>query len=361
MNTSTTHIQADKATEVPNHVSPVKPLNVAMVGVGGYGAERRRLMRNTGLFKITRTYDINTNSMAQAEVEDGAKPATSYEDLLDTPGIEAMIISSGAKFHAEYMLAAMERGLNVFVEKPLCSTPAEIDALVAAQKASGVVVGVGHTDNTRHPYMQRMRQMIEAGELGSVVTFEKTAAHSGGLTIQPGEWRGDPEANPGGMLFQCGVHAIHDLLYLFGPITKVCCKMRYDVHSTQTADSAHCILTFASGLMGTLNAYHVTPYRHTFSIFGTAGALHKRDRFFDEGTTLQFQPRKLNDKEPEISLEIDATSDDCTGSLRSFYAAVRTGLPCYPSLADGALAVAVVFAAEESAITGREMAIVDRV
>lgn len=329
--------------------SSPKVMNVGMIGVGGFGGARRDLMRKTGLFRIVRAYDRNPDALAAAREQDGAEPAASYEELLATPGVEAVIISTGATFHAEQMLAAMARGLHVFVEKPLCATAAEVEALLAAQKRSGVVVGMGHAHNASSPAFQKIQGMIQAGELGTIATFEKTTAHSGGLEIMPGDWRGDPDKNPGGMLFQCGVHAIHDLHDLFGPIARVSCAMRYDVHTTQTADTAHCILTFASGLIGTLNAYHVTPYRHTFSIFGTRGALHKRDRFFDEGSTLVFQPRRRNAKEEEIPVPIETSHDDGTGNLRSFHEAVRTGSPCRPSLLDGARNVMVIFAAEESA------------
>jgi len=84
-------------------------MNVAMVGVGNFGAARRDLMRKTGLFRITRAYDLNPDALAAAKEQDGAEPATSYEDLLATPGIEAVVISTGATFHADQMLAAMER------------------------------------------------------------------------------------------------------------------------------------------------------------------------------------------------------------------------------------------------------------
>ena len=86
-------------------------------------------MRKTGLFRIVRAYDLNADALAAARQQDGAEPAASYEELLATPGIEAVVISTGAKFHAEQMLAAMERGLHVFVEKPLCATAAEVEAL----------------------------------------------------------------------------------------------------------------------------------------------------------------------------------------------------------------------------------------
>jgi len=332
-------------------------MRVAMVGVGGYGGARRRSMRGTGLFEIVAAYDINDKALAAAEKDDGARPVGSYEELLDTPDVEAMIISTGAKFHAAQALAAMERGLHVFVEKPLCSTVAEMHALLEAQSKTGLVVGVGHKDHSNDAFSVQLKGMIDRGELGKVATFELTTAHSGGLGIQPGDWRGDPEKNPGGMLFQCGVHAFHELIFLFGPVRRVRAAMSYDVHTTGTADVAQCIVEMASGLIGTLGAYHVTPYRHTFNVYGTRMNVYVNDRCFDEGASIFTQTTHCDGKrEPMAPLEVTGESDPA-GNVRSFYRAVRGRDRPYPSLRDGALAVAAVFAAAEAAETGRTVEI----
>ncbi len=330
-----------------------KVMNVAMVGVGGFGAYRRARMRETGLFRIVAAYDINKAALEQCREEDGAAPASCYEELLETPNVEAIFISTGAKFHAAQAIAAMKRGLHVFVEKPLCATPQEMKQLLSLQKKTGVVVGCGHHDHAHDAASVTIKRMIEKGAFGKIATFEKTTAHSGGLRIKPGDWRGDPRKNPGGMLFQCGVHGIHELMFYFGPICAVECMMRYDVHTTLTADVAHCILEFSSGLVGVLSAYHVTPYRHTFNIYGTKLNLYVDARYFDEGTRYLIQPCRDNKKEEQKALRISGKTDIC-GNIRSFYNAVRAGHEPYPSLKDGARAVAVVFAAEESAKTGRK-------
>ncbi len=56
---------------------------------------------------------------------------------------------------------------------------------------------------------------------------------------------------------------------------------------------------------GTLNAYHVTPYRHTFNILGTKANLYRAERFFDEGTTLQIQHTGVPGvKEPKVPVAV---------------------------------------------------------
>jgi hypothetical protein len=109
---------------------------------------------------------------------------------------------------------AMERGLHVFIEKPLCSTPEETIALLEMQAKTGLVVGMGHNDHSNSAFCNYLKSLMASGEMGTIATFEQVTAHSGGLEIKPGDWRGDPDKNPGGMLFQCGVHALHELLCL---------------------------------------------------------------------------------------------------------------------------------------------------
>lgn len=336
-------------------------LPVGMVGVGNFGAARRRTMRASERFQILAAYDLRADKLAECQAEDGAQPVGSFEELLDFPGIRALFVSTGGKYHAEQVIAAARRGLHVFVEKPLCSTPEEVEAILAAQREHGVVIGCGHNDHSRSGISREIQHRMASGDLGTVAAFEATTAHTGGLLIKPGEWRGDPQKNPGGMLFQCGVHKIHELMYYFGPVSEVMAMMRYDVNAnTGTADTAQCLLRFAGGITGTLCAYHVAPYRHTLSIFGTTANLYRRDLFFDEGTVLERQESKRDgSKEPAIPLQV-TEGDDPTGGLVSFYDAIHGGTRLYPSVIDGARAVDVVFACEESARTGRSVTVPTR-
>ena len=328
-------------------------LRIGQIGVGGFGGARRAFMRETGLFDLVASYDLNPEAMAAAQHDDGARPTASYAELLATPGLEAVVISTGAKFHAEQVVQAAARGLHVFVEKPLCSTSAEVDLILAAQRRHGVVIGCGHTDHAAEATARTIKKLLDSGALGTIAAVEATTCHTGGLVMPPDDWRGDPAKNPGGMLFQCGVHKLHELMFYFGPIARVFAAMRYEVHpATRTADTAQCVLFFKSGLTATLNAYHVCPYRHTLNLFGTKANLYRDSRYYHEGDILRTQTTQLDGKhEPQVPLVI-TEKDEPHGNLRNFYRAVRQGGQPYPSVLDGARAVEAVFAAEESARTG---------
>lgn len=86
---------------------------------------------------------------------------SSYAELLDGTRLDAVVISSPAQTHAEVTLAALERGLHVFVEKPMCITLGDADRVVAARDASGRVVQVGYMKRF-DPAWERMLEGMPA-------------------------------------------------------------------------------------------------------------------------------------------------------------------------------------------------------
>jgi len=88
-----------------------------------------------------------------------------YRALLDTGAIDAVVICSPAGTHAEVALAALEAGLHVFVEKPMCITLADADAIVAARDRAGKVVQVGYMKRFDPAYELLLRELPAAARL----------------------------------------------------------------------------------------------------------------------------------------------------------------------------------------------------
>ncbi len=330
-------------------------LVVGMIGVGGFGGHRRQQMRASGNFQLIAVCDQNAGTLAAVAAEEQAAPYVDFEAMLCHPGLEAVVISTGADTHARFAIAAMRKGLHVFVEKPLCCSVEEVASLRQVARETGKIVGVGHKHCASEPLLLLAKQYMDEGRLGTVVAFEDNSSHSGGLVIKPGDWRGLADRNPGGMLFQCGVHELNSLAFLFGPAQSVQAMMRYDANpNTETADAANVLLRYASGLIGTLNCYHVTAYIHELRIFGTKGNL-----YFNTFNHLGwFQPRKQNEVEERESLVIPpAAATHEYGNLQSWFEGIRQGTPVSPGLEDGINAVVPVFAAERAQREKREIEI----
>ena len=81
-----------------------------------------------------------------------------HRAMLDAGGLDAVVVCSPAGTHAEVVLDALDAGLHVFVEKPMCITLADADAIVAARDRTGKVVQVG----TMKRYDPAVEAMLEA-------------------------------------------------------------------------------------------------------------------------------------------------------------------------------------------------------
>ncbi len=84
-----------------------------------------------------------------------------YRSLLDSGGLDAVVICSPAGTHAEVAIAALDAGLHVLVEKPMCITLADADAIIAARDRAGRVVQVG-TMKRHDPAYERMLAELPA-------------------------------------------------------------------------------------------------------------------------------------------------------------------------------------------------------
>jgi predicted dehydrogenase len=78
-----------------------------------------------------------------------------YRALLDAGGVDALVVCSPAGTHAQVVLDGLDAGLHVFVEKPMCITVRDADAIVAARDRTGLVVQVG-TMKRYDPAVERM-------------------------------------------------------------------------------------------------------------------------------------------------------------------------------------------------------------
>jgi predicted dehydrogenase len=97
-----------------------------------------------------------------------------HRRLLDAGGIDAVIVSAPAATHAQITLDALDAGLHVFVEKPLCITLADANAIVEARQGAGKVVQVGYMKRF-DPAWQRM--LSELPESAAELRYIRVMCH----------------------------------------------------------------------------------------------------------------------------------------------------------------------------------------
>jgi predicted dehydrogenase len=94
-----------------------------------------------------------------------AKRLTDWRDLLADRELDAVLVAGPHVVHAPIVLAALETGKHVLVEKPMCLTLREADAIVAAQQASGLVVQVGYMRRYATAFLEALREISSLGPI----------------------------------------------------------------------------------------------------------------------------------------------------------------------------------------------------
>ena len=110
--------------------------------------------------------------------------------MLHHGGVDAVVLATPHSMHATQVIAAAAAGKHVYCEKPFTLTKREAEDAIAAVRKAGVTLAVGY--NRRfHPEMGKLRDMIRAGELGTILHVEATMTFANVLFINPKHWRAD--------------------------------------------------------------------------------------------------------------------------------------------------------------------------
>ncbi len=152
------------------------------------------------------------SARAFAERHGIPRVTTDWESLASDPEVDAVIIATPNALHEPQAVALLEAGMHVLVEKPMATTVAGCDRMVAAARASGASLMVAHCWRFREEVVA-LRDAIAAGELGEIVKTRGYGVHAG---WGPSGWFTDPALAGGGALPDMGVHAIDTARFLLG-------------------------------------------------------------------------------------------------------------------------------------------------
>lgn len=224
---------------------------------------------------------------------------TDWRDVIGHSDVDVVSITTPNVMHREMALAAAAAGTPFWVEKPLGRYPSEVADVAGAVRGTGVVTMVGF--NYRYaPAVQRARELIADGSLGAISHYRSTfladySSHPDGALT----WRFSFESAGLGILGDLMSHASDLALYLLGPIERLCAQRAVfiptrprpaaDAEShfargtedaergnVENEDYASCLVQFAGGARGTLEASRVVvgPHaRYAFEAHGTRGAV----------------------------------------------------------------------------------------
>ncbi|WP_326727091.1 Gfo/Idh/MocA family oxidoreductase [Streptomyces phaeochromogenes] len=248
-----------------------------------------------------------------------ATAARDWREVAADPRVQAVSIAAPNFLHREIGVAMAEAGKHIWIEKPVGLTAEDARAVAGAVTKAGVQGTVGF--NYRNaPAVAAARELIASGEIGTVThvrirLFSDYAAHpEGALT-----WRYERERGGSGVLGDLASHGVDLARFLLGEIASLAADTAVfvperarptgataghtrsaggELGPVENEDYVSCLLRFASGARGVLEACRVSvgeQNNYGFEIHGTKGAVSWDFRRMGElavsrGTSYQDQP-----------------------------------------------------------------------
>lgn len=189
--------------------------------MGSAGRRHLRDYKSIPNVEVVGIADIDASSLEALATEyEVEKVYTEYQQLLDTPRLQAVTIAAPPFLHREIVVAAADRGLHVHCEKPMALTLADCDAMIDACKRGNLILYISF-EPRQLPAFRRVKEMLDSGEYGRPLWLMDRRM----LPATPGVWMPPPwfwhREQGGGLLIENGGHHFDYIRWVMGEVETV--------------------------------------------------------------------------------------------------------------------------------------------
>ncbi|HZD89114.1 MAG TPA: Gfo/Idh/MocA family oxidoreductase [Pseudolabrys sp.] len=332
----------------------VQPVKLGIVGLGRWAKVLTRAVAKSDKLEIVAGYSRTQEKRDAFEQEFGVKGVPDMKTLLSDPEIKGVIITVPNEQHLPVAAEIAKAGKHVYTEKPIAATLEDGIDIAALQQEYGVTVTVGHSARLLGS-IRRIREAIDAGELGRVAFMEANFSNERALELTPNTWRWYKAKAPGGPLSQLAIHQFDILHFLGGEIAEASSiASKLSPVGAEVDDQSMTTLRFADGKLGYVGSSWTSPGIFSVRVFGAKGLMHSETDFSSWDTpdklhltsSLYIQRGKDGYGKRE-DLKVPP-SDMFSAELELFAESCRTGKSNELTAENGNVAVAVVNAALRS-------------
>ncbi len=338
------------------------PLRCAVVGYGAahvFGRAHGRWIDAAPGLEWVAVCDRDEERLTAAREEfPQLETYQSVTDMLRHADIDLVSVVTPHFTHAPISIECMEAGKHVVVDKAMCLSVAEADAMIEAGRSNDVMLAVFHA--RRHDgNFRAIKQVVEQGRIGRVFHIELSA---GGFS-RPRDWWYSKKALGGGAFYYWGPHAIDWVLTLVGErvvgVNGFYHKLVW--HDFDQADQTRAILRFESGCIADVTFSHIAAVgKPLWRILGTEGGIIDTGAGGNQGYQEEitappggnFNMVQLKDGE-RIETEVDYLDSRWLDYYNGISSHLLDGGPVPVTGEDGRRTIAVFEAAERSSHSGQ--------
>ena len=250
-------------------------IRLGVVGLGKMGLSHLAMINAHPRVRVNAVVDSAGYILDVLSKYTGLVTFTDYETMLDTTELDAVLIATPTRFHGPMVRAALERGLHVFCEKPLCLTAQESRELAVLADEKGLVTQVGYHNRFVGAFRE-VKSLLDAGAIGRVTHL--LAEAYGPVVLRPkgSTWRSQ-RTEGGGCLYDYAAHPVDLLGWYAGAPVGVGGTILGSVFSENTEDEVFSTLYYPNNVSAQLSVnWSDESYRKMttrMTITGTAGRI----------------------------------------------------------------------------------------
>ena len=348
----------------------MKPLRGALLGYG-FIAERGHVPAYLAQPPEARALELVAvadhvaarRALARARLP-GARVYDSCEALLAAEhALDFVDVALPPSMHASAAHAALDRGLHVLCEKPLCTTVADARALLEHARRARRVVFPCH--NYKHaPVVRAVRRVLDAGLIGDVSlatlhTFRPT--HARGVSEWRPDWRRERQYAGGGIGMDHGSHTFYLALEWLRAAPTAVSARAWRVDGADTGDNLACSVDFPTGIATAHLTWTAGVRKVIYTLHGARGALRVEDDDLEVSLAAPGRPPNTwaVERSTVASAWMDAGHADWFAPLHArFVDAIARGEWAGPEALEALRCVELISAAYASAAEGgRQLAL----
>jgi predicted dehydrogenase len=301
-----------------------RPLNVGVIGLGYWGPNLLRVLADDPTVEIRWICDRDTTRLARFHRRHPLARTTADADpVLADPCVDAVVIATPVSTHFELVAASLAAGKHTFIEKPLASSAALADELIALAAKVDRLLLCGHTF-LYSPPVRAVRRMVEMGTLGELYFASSSR-------VNLGPYRGDVS-----VVWDLGPHDFSILLYWFGRTPLSVQTIGRDALTSGIADVAFVAMTFPGGIVANVELSWLAPSKLRRTVLVGSEKMVVYDdgspepvRLFDRGIVLRqpesFGQYQLSYRSGDIVCPKLDTCEPLVAELADFVRAVQQG------------------------------------
>ncbi|MRG60104.1 gfo/Idh/MocA family oxidoreductase [Agromyces sp. CFH 90414] len=250
-------------------------IRVGVVGLGKMGLSHLAMINAHPEVSVEAVVDSTGYILDVLGKYTGLVTFGDYERMLEAVELDAVLIATPTRFHGPMVRTALERGLHVFCEKPLCLTSAESAELASLATERGLVTQVGYHNRFVGAFRE-VRRLLDLGAVGRVTHLHAEAYGPVVLRPKGSTWR-TQRTEGGGALYDYAAHPIDLLTWYAGAPVGVGGTVLGSVFSADTEDEVFSTLFFEDAVSAQVSVnWSDESFRKMttrITVIGTAGRI----------------------------------------------------------------------------------------